>query len=111
MSKVTLESLDEVRFSLEKLIEIQPDKDNPSYNQGNALFRIGRFEDAIAKYDKPLEIQPDFYEAWYNRGDALFNLGRYEEAIASYDEALKRTPDFHEAWNNQGSVPVSERFF
>jgi tetratricopeptide (TPR) repeat protein len=67
---------------------MQPDQDDPSYNQGDALFHSGRFEEAIAKYDKPLEIQPDFYEAWYNRSKALFHLGRYEEAIASFDKAL-----------------------
>ncbi|BDA65900.1 hypothetical protein CAL7716_000660 [Calothrix sp. PCC 7716] len=49
------------------------------------LGQLGRFEEAIASYDKAVEIKPDFYEAWNNRGNALRNLERFEEAIISYD--------------------------
>ncbi|MEG4282183.1 CHAT domain-containing protein, partial [Microcoleus sp. A006_D1] len=63
---------------------------------------LGKYEEAIASYDKALEIKPDKHEAWYNRGIALRNLGKYEEAIASYDKALEIKPDKHEAWNNRG---------
>ena len=60
---------------------------------GNALYDLGRYEEAIVSYDKALEIKPDLHEAWYNRGIALGNLGRLEEAIASYDKALEFKPD------------------
>ncbi|MGB5595240.1 MAG: tetratricopeptide repeat protein, partial [Crocosphaera sp.] len=72
------------------------------YNRGIALDDLGRYEEAIASYDKALEIKPDKDEAWNNRGVALYNLGRYEDAIASYDKALEFKPDDHEAWNNRG---------
>ena len=104
MSTATLGRLDEARVTLEKLLDIKPDKDNASYNEGNKLFKLGRYEGAIASYDKPLEIQPDFSEAWYNRGNALFHLGRYKEAITSYNEALKIKYEFYEAWYNRGDV-------
>jgi tetratricopeptide (TPR) repeat protein len=104
MSTATLGGLDEAIASLEKLLDIKPDKDDALYNEGNKLFKLGHFEDALTSYAKPLEIQPHFSEAWYNRGNALFNLGRYEEAIASYDETLKIQPDFYEAWYNRGDT-------
>jgi tetratricopeptide (TPR) repeat protein len=75
MSSLLLERPKEAIASLEKLLEIKPDKDEAWYNQGNVLFKLGRFEEAIASYDKVLEIQPDFYEAWYNRGIALVKVG------------------------------------
>ncbi len=66
------------------------------------LGNLGRFEDAIASYDKALKFKPDYHEAWNNRGFALGNLGRLEDAIASCDKALKFKPDDHEAWFIRG---------
>lgn len=72
--------------------------------QGNALFFEGRFQEAIAVYDKALQLKDDYYQAWSNRGSALFNLHRHEEALASYNKALKIEPNYLEAWNNRGNV-------
>jgi tetratricopeptide (TPR) repeat protein len=73
-------------------------------NRGIALYDLGRYEEAVASYDKAIEIKPDDEEAWNNRGIALRNLGRYEEAVASYDKALEIKPDFETAWNNRGNA-------
>ncbi|MCG9893438.1 MAG: tetratricopeptide repeat protein, partial [Thermosynechococcaceae cyanobacterium MS004] len=88
--------------SFDKAIEFKPDKHDAWYNRGNALFQLGRTEEAIASYDKTIKFKPDDYEAWYNRGVALFQLGRTEEAITSYDKAIEFKPDKHEAWYNRG---------
>ena len=74
------------------------------WDLGNALVNLGRYEEAIASYDKALEIKPDQDEGWYNRGIALVILGRSEEAIASYDKALEIKPDKDEAWYNRGNA-------
>jgi tetratricopeptide (TPR) repeat protein len=67
------------------------------------LRKLGRYEDAIANYDKALEIKPNYHYSWDNRGNSLRKLARYEEAIASYDKAIEVKPDDHEAWNNRGN--------
>ena len=38
-----------------------------AYNRGNALARLGRYEDAIAAYDEALQQQPDMADAQANR--------------------------------------------
>jgi superkiller protein 3 len=72
------------------------------YLKGNALGRLGRYEEAITSYKNALSMQSDYHSAWNNRGLALKNLGRYEEAIASYDKAIEIQPDYRSAWNNRG---------
>ncbi|MDJ0582182.1 tetratricopeptide repeat protein [Crocosphaera sp.] len=83
-------------------VNFKPDKDEAWYNRGVALFNLGRFNDAIASFDKALEFKPDKYEAWNYRGIVLGKLGRFDDAIASYNKALEFKLDYHEAWNNRG---------
>ncbi|WP_448572529.1 tetratricopeptide repeat protein, partial [Trichothermofontia sp.] len=70
-------------------------------NQGNQLLDGGRYEEAIACYDKALAIKPD-YVVWDGRGTAFWYLQRYEEALASYDRALELSPNSHYVWENRG---------
>ena len=55
------------------------------------LCLLGRFEEAVAAYDRALAIQPDA-ESFNNRGNALQNLNRPAEALASFDRALALDP-------------------
>ena len=41
--------------------------ENAHYNRGNALARLGRFEDAIEAYEKALEMNPQHQDASYNK--------------------------------------------
>jgi len=72
------------------------------YNRGYILYNLGRYEEAVASFDKVIEIKPDYHEAWYNRGYILYELGRYEEAVASFDKVIEIKPDYHEVWYNRG---------
>ncbi len=88
-------------------------------SQGNALVNLGRYEEAIASYDKAVEFKPDDHQAWNNRGFAVGNLTHpiqmpsllilqnpqlnqpgYLGKIATYTEGLKHCPaDTHpEGW-------------
>jgi tetratricopeptide (TPR) repeat protein len=82
--------------------QVGDDESQEWFDRGNELIGLGRYEDAIASYDRAIKINPDLHEAWSNRGVALVNLGRYEKAIASYDRAIKIKPDLHETWYNRG---------
>lgn len=81
-------------------------------------FDLGKYEEAIASYDRVLYYKPDHYRAWFIRAVALSNLGKYEEAIASYDKGLHYKPDDYDAWYNkaciyglQGDVPLAVKNF
>jgi len=72
------------------------------HNKGVDLAKLGKYEEAIACYDKALEIDPKDESAWYNKGVDLAKLGKYEEAIACYDKALEINPKKESAWCNKG---------
>jgi len=69
---------------------------NPNDNQGvramavEALFKLGRFEDALKIAKKyPNDIMP---ETLYGRALALFKLGRQQEATVALQEAIEYLP-------------------
>jgi len=39
--------------------------------KGDALDRLGRYEEALAAYDRALALRPDYADAWRNKGAAL----------------------------------------
>lgn len=72
------------------------------FNQANALVREGKYQDAIALYDKGLEKYEGSAEAWLNRGFALAQLKRFEEQLSSCNQAVTLNPNFVEALNCKG---------
>ncbi len=97
-AKEALEELNQV-FGFVKL---QNKSSEDWFAEGNQLFDLQKYEEAISSYDKAIAINPDDHEVWYNRGNSLDELQRYEEAIASYDKAIAINPDDHEVWYNRG---------
>jgi Ca-activated chloride channel family protein len=77
--------------------------------EGNLLYREGRYEEALARYAEALSEAPDSPILHYNLGNALFRLGRLEDAVREYGTAtagsgevasLGTAPPFNEgtAW-------------
>ncbi|HSK72410.1 MAG TPA: tetratricopeptide repeat protein, partial [Pyrinomonadaceae bacterium] len=70
-------------------------------NKGNALWSLGRLNEAIDEYNKAIEIREKLVEAgrtelssdlamaYMNKGTALDSLGRSNEAINEYDKAIE----------------------
>lgn len=54
-----------------------------------ALFRLERFEEALANYDRALAIDPHFASALNGRGITSFRRGDYTSAIADFDRTVE----------------------
>ncbi|MEH2156626.1 CHAT domain-containing protein [Nostoc sp.] len=94
--------------------ESTTDKAEAWFNQGDVLYSLGLYEQAIALFDKAIEIKHDYHEAWHNRGVALRQLGQYEEANASFktafnQQASKFQPQNHVSWCSRGDMLLSLR--
>ncbi len=55
--------------------------------KGDALMDLGRYEDALAAYEKATVVDPAFPRPWYKKGQALKALGRESEADDAFTKA------------------------
>jgi tetratricopeptide (TPR) repeat protein len=72
--------------------------------QGNTLSIDGRYQEALAAYDKAIQLQPEYVDAWLGRGNSLQALMRYQEALAAYDKLIQ-------LGNNFGWIGRSEALY
>ncbi|NEE38103.1 tetratricopeptide repeat protein, partial [Streptomyces sp. SID7982] len=64
--------------------------------RGEVYRATGRYEEAVACYDRPLALDPDYAWAHGSRAAALETLGRIPEARTDLDRALELDPGY--AW-------------
>src|SRR3989338_1518730 len=76
-------------------------------NKGFSFNSLGKYQEAIACYDRAIEIDPRLVGAWNGKGVALGKLGRHQEAIVCYDKAIGIDPRDAGAWYSKG-VALSE---
>ena len=62
--------------------------------EGQAAYRLGRWDQALAAFDLAIRRAPALAVPRYNAAATLFQLGRYEEAHQHYLEARERANSF-----------------
>ncbi|WGV24039.1 serine/threonine-protein kinase [Halotia branconii] len=72
--------------------------------QGNTLFELQRYQDALAAYEQAVEIRPDYAQGWNGQGKTLSKLKQYKAALAAYDKAIQIQPEYVEAWSGRGFI-------
>ena len=72
--------------------------------RGGVLYKLGRYQEVLAAYDRAIAIVPNDAIAHYNRGFFLEKLGRDKEALDAYDQAIVIDPKYAFAHYNRGVV-------
>jgi tetratricopeptide (TPR) repeat protein len=86
-------------------LEIYPERAFPAYHNRGLLYQaMGRYDQAIADYNKAIEINPRYINSYRNRGLIYRARGQYDRAIADYSKAIEIDPGFHKAYNNRGNI-------
>lgn len=62
------------------------------FNEGEALFAAGQYEEARAAYAAAAEQRPDIAELIVYQGDCLYRMERIEEAEALFRKAVEMDP-------------------
>ncbi len=95
-----LEKVRQHRRSMALVPDVSDNPDHPENlkKRGDAMFGLGRYEDAITCYDRGIHIQPNNPKLWCSLASALMKLKRYREAIACFDRAIHLKPESHIPW-------------
>ncbi len=70
-----------------------------TFEQANAAYADGRYEDAAAGYEALLAEAPDA-TLYYNLGNARYKQGELAQAILNYERALRLRPSYKDAQYN-----------
>ena len=74
------------------------------FSKGDALVKLGKYNESIQYFDKALAINPKFVRALNDKGVALFVLGKYNESIQYFDKALAINPNYPVSLLDKGSA-------
>jgi adenylate cyclase len=78
----------------ERAVALNPNMAPPNVMLGGALFRVGRYEEAIQFHEKAIRLDPKGPVPFFTfLGIAYCFAGRYEDAIATYKKAISLAPD------------------
>jgi Flp pilus assembly protein TadD len=78
-----------------RVTELAPDW-APAYNNvGGAYFQQGKWNEAVAAYQKSLSLEANG-DAYANLGAAFYYLGRYTDAAGALEKAVQIDPASHE---------------
>ncbi|MEK7867596.1 MAG: tetratricopeptide repeat protein [Planctomycetota bacterium] len=78
---------------LAKAIKLDPFDARTIGLYGGVLCALGRFEEALARYEEEIRLLPKDADARTNLGTCLDSLSRPEEALEAYDVAVGLDPD------------------
>jgi tetratricopeptide (TPR) repeat protein len=79
--------------------------------QGKELSNNGKFDEAIAAFNRAMQSQPDNPALYVYRARAKYAKNLNNEAIADLDQALKVDPNFAQAYNTRAQVHFSMEDF
>ncbi len=85
-------------------VEANPNDAIALFNQGDALTRLGRFEEAVAAFDRARQIGLHWRRLWYQFTpfEAYYAVGRYQDVLALAEATIKGAGGLEEAYYYHG---------
>ena len=79
-----------------------------SFDEGVALSKAGKSDEAIAKFNETLALAPNCQDCYYNIGFSNIQKKDYAAAEAAFKKAIELKPDYVDAWNGLANVYNSQ---
>ena len=86
------------------IIALNPQARNAHRHLGNALYNLGRYEEAFDAARVAVEQRPDYFKTHTTLGKILAALGRYEEAEKHLSRAIALNPQARNAHRHLGNA-------
>ncbi|MFI5150492.1 MAG: tetratricopeptide repeat protein [Bacteroidia bacterium] len=64
------------------------------YNEGNRLFKLGKADSAIIRYQRAVDLNESNVDAWYNLGTACFSVKKASEGRQAWQVVARLKPDY-----------------
>ena len=96
------EEYDRALGAYEKAENIARDHPDLHIRVATALHSVGRFEEALPRYERYVEACPGDVTALLNQGLACIQCGRNKDALEVFRKVLRLDPNVAEAHNNMG---------
>ena len=80
-----------------------------SFDEGVALSKAGKHDEAIAKFTETLTLAPNCQDCYYNIGYSHMQKKDWAAAEAAFKKALELKPDYVDAWNGLANVYNSQQ--
>ena len=68
------------------------------------LILLGKYNEAIADFNKSIELNPKNETVYNNRGSVYNELGNYNEAIADFNKSIELNPKNADVYARRGYV-------
>lgn len=78
---------------LERAVQLRPNSGHIIDSLGWALFKLGRFEDAVPLLERAVELMPEDPVLLDHLGDAYWRVGRIAEARFQWERSLRNKPE------------------
>ncbi len=98
------EDVEAALADLQAGIDAAPDFPAPYLTRADLLAALGRYEEALADYDRVIALDDAAARAFAGRAAVQQQLGRLEAALADYDRLVELAPNSPEALFRRASV-------
>jgi len=85
---------------LKDKVKKSPDSVAAHNDLAYALSEIGKYEEALAEYNKSLELRPGDFLASMNKGKVLFDMQRFEESLEVFLPLVEANSDRSDLFSN-----------
>ncbi len=76
------------------------------FQQGNKLYKAGKYTKAIALYNKAIRLDPGNAMVYLKRGDSQRKLRRSKAAIIDYNKVINLRPSNARAFFHRGTLKI-----
>ena len=77
------------------------------YELGLKADRAGKYQDAVAAFQRAILLKPDFAEAYNNLGFSYYSIGENRKALEAIRHAILIDPEMGVAFSNLGNVNIA----